>query len=118
MRYRKIMKKRQQQRRREVLTVIGSVLAGIVLSLILLFGSIKMTARTTNAENDPSSMGRTKYYKSIQIDANDSLWNIAAREENGDWDSIEAYIDEICSINGLTGSVIHAGSFLIVPYYA
>ena len=56
-----------------------------------------------------------KYYKSIIIESNDSLWNIAKTYSNG---NISAYIKEVKSINHLDSDTINSGMHIIVPYYS
>ncbi len=56
------------------------------------------------------------YYKSIEIDENDTLWSIA-KEYAPDSD-IENYIAEVEEMNGIDGNQIHTGDYIIVPYYS
>lgn len=59
-----------------------------------------------------------KYYKSITIEPGDSLWSIAKENMTEEYGSINDYIDEVCFINSLDGTQIHAGRSLTIPYYS
>ena len=60
----------------------------------------------------------TKYYTTISVKSNDSLWSITSDYRDKGYSTQEEYIDEIKSINGLRGNSIKAGSSLIVAYYS
>lgn len=64
-----------------------------------------------------SSINREKCYKSIEIQAGDSLWNIAKEHYTSDWDSLESYIEEIKAFNGLIGEEINFDNYISIPYY-
>lgn len=59
-----------------------------------------------------------KYYTSIQIEEDDTLWDIAERYGNEDCQSRSEYIQEVKRMNHLTDDTIHAGSYLTVLYYS
>ena len=59
-----------------------------------------------------------KYYKSVTVQPGDSLWSIAADNMSEEYDSIQDYIDEVCFINSLSNTCIHAGKNLTIPYYS
>ncbi|MCI9491842.1 MAG: LysM peptidoglycan-binding domain-containing protein [Lachnospiraceae bacterium] len=58
-----------------------------------------------------------KSYTSIEIQPGDSLWSIASEHITEEYQSIQDYVKEIKALNGLGDDNIHAGKFLIVPYY-
>lgn len=79
--------------------------------------SVVMSGFRSNAKDD-SIETSYKYYKSIVVSANDTLWSIA--EEHMDrehYDSINDYINEVRAMNSLTGDSIHYGTHLVIPYY-
>ncbi|SFA71938.1 hypothetical protein SAMN05216249_101190 [Acetitomaculum ruminis DSM 5522] len=56
-----------------------------------------------------------KYYKTIQIHNNDSLWSIACQyAPDGNY---EAYIEEVSTINHLSTDVLYIGCYLTIPVY-
>lgn len=58
-----------------------------------------------------------KVITSIYIEDGDTLWDIASRYYTEDCRNIRSYIKEIKKCNNLTSDQIHAGKYLIVPYY-
>ena len=58
-----------------------------------------------------------KSYTSIEIQSGDSLWSIASEYMTEEYGSFQEYMKEIKSLNGLRSDEIHAGKFLVVPYY-
>lgn len=88
-----------------------SILFVILFILIssILFGSIK--AQAASAETS------YKYYTSIQVQKGDTLWKIANSYITEEYDSVNDYIEEICSINHISHD-IHSGQYLTIPYYS
>ena len=85
----------------------------LIVSLILLcflavsFKNIKSVAH----ENDRSF---NKFYMSIEIEPGDSLWSIANHYMTDDYSSIDAYINELRSLNNLESDELIAGNYLSV----
>ncbi len=100
---------RQIVKRRMVilLTTVFLIVIGCVI-----FGSIFSSAHVS-AEGQ-----EVRYYKSIEIQKGDTLWDIA-EEYASDiyYDSTQDYVDELKEINNLTSDTIHSGRHLIVVYY-
>ena len=93
-----------------VVLLFAAAFMGIAL-LSMLFGAI----RTQAAPAEPAY----KYYTSVQIQSGDTLWSIADLYMTEEYASIDAYIDEVCSINHIAADdTIHAGQYLTVPYYS
>jgi nucleoid-associated protein YgaU len=61
-----------------------------------------------------------KYYKSVTVHADDTLWDIARDYYAEDqYSDMSEYISEICSINRLGNvNMIKSGEELIIPYYS
>lgn len=79
--------------------------------------SVSMNAIRSNAKDD-STETSYKYYKSIFVSENDTLWTIAEKYMDEDhYDSINDYIQEVKSMNTLTDDIIHYGEYLVIPYY-
>ena len=60
-----------------------------------------------------------KQYKSICIDEGDTLWDIAEEHNNQTLSCISnnEYIEDVMTINNLSGDSITAGNYIIVPVY-
>lgn len=60
-----------------------------------------------------------KQYKSILINEGDTLWNIAQQHNNQTLSCISnsEYIEDVMSINNISGDSITAGNYIIVPIY-
>ena len=103
--------KRQQQVKRNIMTLIISALAIISLSILL----ISFSAEANDMEHQPSY----KYFKSVEVAKGDTLWSIA--KDNIDYEYYKNtydYVNEVKRMNSLTSDRIVAGSYIIVPYYS
>lgn len=60
---------------------------------------------------------KEKYYTSIEIQPGDSLWSIASEYMSEEYESVQEYIEDIKELNGMGTDEIHAGKFIIIPYY-
>ena len=88
------------------------VICATLFVMVIMFGSDKKDNRAD------ASTYNVKYFKCITIDSDDTLWSIAEDNISEEYSSINLYIDEVKSINNLTGDKIYAGATLVVPYYA
>ena len=59
-----------------------------------------------------------KYFKSIQVEAGDTLWSIAQEYCSEEYPSLNNYMKELVSMNHLDNEYIQAGQFITVPYYS
>lgn len=101
------MRKRQRKLSLAVLLCVAVAAAAAI--------SFSM-ANTAEAGTPESS--RYKYYTSIQIEPGSSLWDIAEKYASSEYESLEAYIQEVRQINHLDEDTIYAGSYLCIPYYS
>lgn len=92
--------------------LLGSITFVIALTITcsILFGTINAQA----APAEPSY----KYYTSIQVQQGDTLWDIADTYITDEYNDMNEYIREICSINHIDEDAIHAGQYLTIPYYS
>lgn len=101
---------------------IGSVvcrrLAAVAFALILtvIFAGV-LGNGLAEAGSRGTESAEKKLYKSIQIEAGDTLWSIAEEYRESPYDSIYDSIDELMRINGLDSDQINAGEYLTVAYY-
>lgn len=87
---------------------------GLVVLLIVILLTIIFATKTATAKNDGY---RIKQATSVQIKKGDTLWSIASEYMSSEYKDLNDYIEEIKISNGLTSDKIHAGNFIIVPYY-
>jgi hypothetical protein len=65
-----------------------------------------------------ASTYNVKYYTCIDIQDNDTLWNIADEYMTEEYKDRNSYINEVKFINDLTDDKLYSGATLIIPYYA
>jgi hypothetical protein len=87
------------------------------IALVLLFG-VFMAGSFSRNDRVAASTHNQKYFKCIDIGTEDSLWSIADTYITEEYSSMEAYIDEVKSINNLNSDIIYSGATLVIPYYA
>jgi len=87
---------------------------GITIIFIIVILTFIFTAKTATATNDSQ---RIKQVTSVRIEKGDTLWSIASRFMSCEYKDLNEYVEEIMSSNGLTSDQIHAGNYIIVPYY-
>ena len=85
-------------------------LIAIAMICSIMFGTISTQAAPSKTTN--------KYYTSVQIGSGDTLWSIASEYITDDYTDMNEYIREVCSINHIAEDEIHAGQYIVVPYYA
>lgn len=76
--------------------------------LIMLFGTIMVNASDTKQPD--------KYYTSIMIEQNDTLWSLESQYNNGTEDR-DTYINNIKQLNHMTTDTIIEGSYILLYYY-
>lgn len=84
-----------------------------IIYAVALSVAIPATADESAAQKD----SRCKYYKSIVIEKGDTLWTIADQYISEEYSSKPDYIDEVKHMNNLVSDEIHAGNYLVIPYY-
>ena len=93
---------------------IYSLSAGIVMVVLvcLLFGSFFVSAHEDTADTDTIY----KYYKSIEIQPGDTLWDIAESTMTSEYDSVQEYVQVLKDMNNLESDDIQAGQYLMIAY--
>ena len=74
------------------------------------------TGKTPESDK-ASDTGRTKYFRSIEVQEGDTLWSIAEEYMTEEYSSVSDYIDDVKEINGFSQDTIYAGYYLVVPFY-
>lgn len=103
--------RRQRELRRHLLISI------FTLSIAFIF-AFSIFSIQSNAADSSSEAVEIKYYTSITISSNDTLWTIASEHADEHYDSVSEYIEEVMNINSLTDTTIYTGQHLIIPYYS
>lgn len=89
----------------------------LTICLVITF-SIGINGFLSNAK-DHSSPVSYKYYTSITVSSEDTLWSIAEKYMDLEhYSSANDYIQEVKKMNHLQNDIITYGEHLIVPYYA
>lgn len=92
----------------------------IFITTILLIAcfSVSLFSIKTKAQSDSADVAY-KYYKSISVEAGDSLWGYAVKYADRDfYASYDIYIEEVIRINALSDDSIQSGQSIILPYYS
>lgn len=58
-----------------------------------------------------------KYYTEVEVEDGDTLWAIADEYMTTEYEDKEEFIDEVCQMNHITGSMIRSGNTILIPYY-
>ena len=90
----------------------------VAIILVITLGILLGTSMNALASSEKDIASYNKYYASIRIESGDTLWNIADEYVEGFNISKADYIAEICEINGISENNIHAGDYIVVPYYS
>ncbi|MCM1252656.1 MAG: LysM peptidoglycan-binding domain-containing protein [Clostridium sp.] len=102
--------RRQKQLRRNFFMTIAT------LNLIIIL-SVSVGGFLSKAKDDSESM-HYKYYKSITVSTEDTLWSIAQEYmDTAHYQSVDDYIKEVRQMNHLQGDTITYGCHLVIPYY-
>lgn len=102
--------RRQREMRKNFLICVMTI-------CLIITCSVSLSGFRSNAKDD-STETSYKYYKSITVGSNDTLWSIAAEymdEEH--YDSMNDYMNEVKNMNSMTDDEIYYGEHLIIPYY-
>ena len=116
-----MMKERRStttRRRHKKQLYLRRMISGLFVSLLILGFSVFYNARYVDAHSNVTSDEElTKYYKTIEVNSGDTLWDIADQYMDDHYDNIYIYINELKSINGLDSDNIQDGQFLTIFYY-
>ena len=59
-----------------------------------------------------------KYYTSVEVEEGDTLWSISEEYMTSEYNDRNEYMNEVCAINHISADEIHAGQYIVVPYYS
>lgn len=89
----------------------------LLFVVILSVCSVLFGHNLMNAMAEEPDSGFTRFYTSIVIEEGDNLWRIAERYNQNSGMTTTEYIEELKSMNRLSGDTIHAGKYLTVVYF-
>lgn len=69
-------------------------------------------------ENSDKDKKRYKYYTTVYVTRDMTLWDIAEEYITDEYSDKRAYIDEVMEINQLKSDKLSYGSTICVPYYS
>ena len=109
---------RHAKRVRRLKTLLGIKLSIISFAILMItvFTIVSFININAKAEEANTEQMTTKYYTSIEIRNDDTLWMLEDEYNNGN-ESKENYINNIMKINNLNSETIYSGESLIVYYY-
>ncbi|MDO5293028.1 MAG: LysM peptidoglycan-binding domain-containing protein [bacterium] len=87
----------------------------LMIAVLLTIGAFLITPIVK--ASGVNTVTREQQVKSIQIQEGDSLWSIAKENFSSEYDSIDQYVKDIKECNNISSDTIHAGKYLIIPYY-
>lgn len=102
--------RRQREATQKIITVLFCSVVAVITICSIMFGSISAQAAPTETTY--------KYYTSVQIESGDTLWAIASEYISDEYADMNEYMEEVCAINHISEDEIHAGQYIVVPYYA
>ncbi len=108
------MKKRNAHRNKTK-KCIRNFTAGVIIFLCacMTFGGVFMVSAHENGLSDESIY---KYYKSIEIQPGDTLWDIAEETMTSEYSSTAEYVQVLKEMNNLKSDDIQYGQYLIIAY--
>ena len=82
----------------------------VIICSILIF-AVSIGGIIVKASDDSNRTRTYKYYTTVSVEDNDTLWSLADRYNNGDEDTASY-------INNLSSDTIHSGKNLVIYYYS
>ena len=106
------------QTARAVAQLTKRIFFSLAATLIAVFIGILTTGFLSRAQASSEPV-HYKYFRSIMVYSGDTLSAISGRYMDNHYTSVQDYIDEVCEMNHLQDADdIHAGDYLIIPYYS
>ena len=88
----------------------------VIICSILIF-AVSIGGIIVKASDDSNRTRTYKYYTTVSVEDNDTLWSLADRYNNGDEDTA-SYINNIMQMNDLSSDTINTGKNLVIYYYS
>ena len=113
-----IERRRIYQKRKRLHALQKRMTAFIITISIILTGVIGLNVFNAKAKSAQTDVTLYKYYKNVEIQCNDTLWDLAKENYCNEKQSIEEYMKEVKRINHLNDDSIVAGNYIVLPYYS
>ena len=113
-----IERRRMYQKRKCLYVLQKRIMIFAVTLSIILAGVICFNVFNAKAKSSQTDVTLYKYYKNIEIQYDDTLWDLAKENYCKERQSMKEYIAEVKRINHLTDDVIVAGNHIVLPYYS
>ena len=97
--YRRATAKKRSDRRRRNRQMTVKSLRMVIICSILIF-AVSIGGIIVKASDDSNRTRTYKYYTTVSVEDNDTLWSLADRYNNGDEDTA-SYINNIMQMNNL-----------------
>lgn len=93
----------------------------LITALVLFFtvlASVLIISNCLRANQVKASSVKTEniYYKTVEVEDGDTLWDLADRYMGEKSFSRQEYIEQVKELNHLSGDTIESGAYLMVPY--
>ena len=109
--YRRAAAKKRSNRQMTVKSLRMVIICSILIFAVSIGGII------VKASDDSNRTRTYKYYTTVSVEDNDTLWSLADRYNNGNEDTT-SYINNIMQMNDLSSDTIHSGKNLVIYYYS
>lgn len=113
-----IDRRRMYRRRKRVHAFQRKMTILFITIMILVCSVISLNVFNAKAKSAQSDKTLYKYYKNVEIQPEDTLWDLAKENYCAEKQSFEEYIQEVKNINHLENDAIIAGNYIVLPYYS
>ncbi len=93
------------------------IITGILQISFFLFCTVLVLYHVLSGPESREETQKPEYYASVQVHSGESLWDISKRYYTSEYKSIRQYIRKIKYLNHMADEDLHAGAYLIIPYY-
>ena len=108
----RIMKNRRRRNRQLKQRLL---ISAFIVTLFVILAFFLYSTKSMASNEEPLF----KYYKSVQIQSGDTLYDLSAEYVNPAMNDVDSFIEEVRYINNLEeDSYLYEGNYIIVPYYA
>lgn len=107
------LKRRERTRIQRAKIRMVSLMAALVVFLAVIIISATAVSATPGPQEP-----KNKYYTSITVQPEDTLWTIAGTYYDSSTENRKDYIKNIKTVNGLSDDTIKAGNHLVIYYWA